>query len=428
MTIDTLTRSGAVSHEQPQHHPARPEGEPLLELSRLMAVALDKSGHLVYKAQTKPNGPWEAAWTTIDKSQTYFNRMTAGIVGDGRVAAVAMSMQQGKGLCYMVEAVDSARVERWDPPVDLGRPSGVTAPRDVAMGLDAESRLEIFIIDAADADQGGGRIWWKYQNPKRIERKEVTLTPPGSPTPMTVVVDVVLPPKIPWSEWFALSGALRHLVPGRMNDGRLVLFGVNAAGHLYRCEQRAKRALQPGDWSKWVRMDEATGPVAAVAHPLAAARDCAGALNLFAVARGNQVFHARQTQPNASTWTGWSTPGYLRQGVKGTAVKLDGSNRLVLVANDGANLNMNLQWSAEAQQWSGWNLLQEIEPQTLSLNYNADGRLTLFRQRAPMGGLWCVSQMVRDSTEWELTWTELAGDDHALQSCVVVRDLTPPSP
>jgi hypothetical protein len=425
MTIDALTVSGAAGQEQPQLLTRRPEGEALFELSRLMAVALDKSGHLVYKAQTKPNGPWEGDWTTIDKSQTY-NRMTAGIIGDGRVAAVAQRVAQETGLAYVVEAVDSLEVERWDPPVGLGLPSGVNAFRDVAMGLDADSRLEIFAIDAANADQGGGRIWWKYQNPNGIERKEVTVTPPGTRTPITVAVDVVVPPKVPWSEWFALSGALVHLVPGRTIDGRLVLFGVNALGHLYRSEQRARRALQPQDWSTWVQMDEAIGPIAAVGRAVAVARDSAGVLNLFAVARGNQVLHARQTQPNASTWTGWSTPGYLRQGVKSMAVGVDGEGHLVLVASDGTHLNMNLQWSAKAQQWSGWNLLQETEPLTLSLDYNADGRLTLFRHRAPMGGLWCVSQMVRDSTEWELIWTQLAGDDRSLQSCVVVRDLTPP--
>jgi hypothetical protein len=425
MMTDTLTVSGAATQEQPQPRPRRPEGKALFELSRLMAVALDKSSYLVYRAQTKPNGPWEGDWTTIDKSQIY-NRMTAGIVGDGRVAAVAQRTQDG-GLSYIVEAVDSIKIQRWDPPVDLGRPSGVKYFRDVAMALDADHRLEIFAIDAADADQGGGRIWWKYQNPHGTERKEVTVTPPGTGTPMTVPVDVVVPPKAPWSEWFALSGALVHLLPGRAIDGRLALFGVNARGHLYRSEQRAGRALQPADWSNWVQMDEATGPIAAVGRAIAAARDSAGVLNLFAVARGNQVFHARQTQPNASTWTGWSTPGYLRQGVNSMAVGADGEGRLVLVASDGTNLNMNLQWSAKAQQWSGWNLLQETAPLALALDYNADGRLTLFGHRAPMGGLWCVSQMVRDSTEWELTWTQLAGDDRGLQNCVVVRDLTPPS-
>jgi hypothetical protein len=425
MTIDPLTVS--ATPEQPQPRPRRPEDEALFELSRLMAVALDKSGHLVYKAQTKPNGPWEGDWTTIDKSQTY-NRMTAGIIGDGRVAAVAQRAAQGNGLCYVVEAVDSIKVERWDPPVDLGQPSGVRAFRDVAMALDADSRLEIFAVDAADADQGGGRIWWKYQNLNGIERKKVTVTPPGGQTPMTVEVDVVVPPKVPWSEWFALSGALVNLVAGRMSDGRPILFGVNALGHLYRSEQRARRALQPGDWSTWVQMDEAIGPIADVGRAVAVARDSAGVLNLFAVARGNQVLHARQAQPNASAWTAWSTPGYLRQGVNSMAVGVDGAGRLVLVASDGANLNMNLQWSAKAQQWSGWNLLQETGPLTLALDYNADGRLTLFGHRAPpAGGLWCVSQMVRDSTEWELTWTQLAGDDRGLQNCVVVRDLTPPS-
>jgi hypothetical protein len=422
MTTEALTVSG--TQEQPQSQ--RPEGEALFELSRLMAVALDKSGHLVYRAQTKPNGPWEGDWTTIDKSQIY-NRMTAGIIGDGRVAAVAQRAPQGNGLYYVVEAVDSIKVERWDPPVDLGRPAGVVAFRDMAMALDADSRLEIFAIDGANADQGGGRIWWKYQNPNGIERKEVTLTPPGNQKPVTVVVDVVVPPKAPWNEWFALSGALVHLVPGRTMDGRLVLFGVNALGHLYRSEQRVRRTLQPGDWGPWVRMDEAAGPIATVGRAIAVARDSTGVLNLFAVARGNQVLHARQTQPNASTWTPWSTPGYLRQDVKSMAAGIDGAGRLVLVASDGKNLNMNLQWSAETQQWGGWHLLQEIGPLTLALDYNADGRLTLFGHRAPMGGLWYVSQMVRDSTEWELNWTQLAGDDRALQNCVVVRDLTPPS-
>jgi hypothetical protein len=426
MTIDGVTVSGAAPQEQSQPHLKRPEGEALFELSRLMAVALDKSGHLVYRAQTKPNGPWESDWTTIDKSQTYTG-MTAGIIGDGRVAAVARRTTQGNGLCYVVEAVDSIKVERWDPPVDLGLPPGVISFRDVTMKLGADSRLEIFAIDGVNADQGGGRIWWKYQTPGGIERKEVTVTPPGTRTPVTVAVDVGVPPEKPWSEWFALSGALAYLVPGRMSDGRLVLFGVNMLGHLYRSEQRERRALQPGDWSTWVRMDEAIGPIAdAVPRPVAVARDSAGFLNLFAVGRGNQVLHARQAKPNASTWTSWSTPGYLRQGVKSMAVRVDGEGHLVLVASDGTHLNMNLQWSAKAQQWSGWNLLQETAALTLALDYNADGRLTLFGHRAPTGGLWYVLQMARNSTEWELNWTQLAGDDRDLRDCVVVRDLTPP--
>ena len=173
-------------------------------------------------------------------------------------------------------------------------------------------------------------------------------------------------------------------------------------------------------------MDEPVGPIATVGRAIAVARDSTGALNLFAVACGNQILRVRQAQPNASAWTGWSTPGYLRQGVKGMAVGVDGEGRLVRLANDGSNLNMNLQWSAEAQQWSGWNLLHETAPVTLSLDDNADGRLTLFGYRAPSGGLWRVSQMVRNSTEWELIWTQLAGADRAFQACVVVRDLTTP--
>ena len=54
-------------------------------------------------------------------------------------------------------------------------------------------------------------------------------------------------------------------------------------------------------------------------------------------------------------------------------------------------------------------------PVQTALDYNSDGRLSLFSHwllpPGPSGGLWCVSQMAFDSTEWELAWTQLANGD-----------------
>ena len=66
-----------------------------------------------------------------------------------------------------------------------------------------------------------------------------------------------------------------------------------------------------------------------------------------------------------------------------------------------------------------------------ALDYNANGRLTFFSHpvtgSAPpnTGGLYCVSQMAFDSSEWEAKWIELASN--AIHDFAVVRDLTPPT-
>jgi hypothetical protein len=70
-----------------------------------------------------------------------------------------------------------------------------------------------------------------------------------------------------------------------------------------------------------------------------------------------------------------------------------------------------------------------LNPTQLALDYNADGRLSLFSHwllpTPPYGGLRVAAQMKLDSSEWELAWTELAQSD--IRQYAVVRDLTPPA-
>ena len=407
--------------------PTPPKVVPFFELSRLMVVAvLGSTSRLVYKAQTKPNGPWEATWSPIDTTQT-FGWIAAGISGDGRVAVVGQRTSGQPGVSYIIEAPDSLVVQRWDPPVDLGKPAAANNLSRLAIVADAGGRIEVFALDNVGTDPGGSRIWWKYQNPNRIVQKQVTVTPPGTKTPITVTVDETAPPLTPWSDWFQLPGGLMTIQANRNADGRIILFGVNSNGNIYRNEQKVSQALQPSDWAGWVQMDnDVTGTFGVFSATL----DKLGSVNLFAVNKGGQVLHARQAPPCTSTWAGWSTPGLVRESVQALAASIDGDDDIMLIAADRSNTHSaNQQRNAETQQWTGWIAFNTTAyPPRLALDYNADGRLSLFSHPRladpPYGGMWVASQMKLDSTEWELAWTQLAQND--IRQFAVVRDLTPP--
>ena len=400
--------------------PFTPKPPFFFQLSRLMVVAINAGGRLVYRAQTKPNGPWEANWTPIDNARTYA-AMAAGLTGDGRVAVVA---QQPSGPPFYIDEKLDTLNQEWNTPFSLGTPSGSPAGFNfLALAFDVDGRVEVFGTGLNDT------IWWKYQNPNRIVQKTIRVTPPGGLPPIDVTVDVVEPPATPWSDWFQLSGGLRQIKALRNADGRIILFGVNAAGHLYRNEQKVARALQPSDWAGFVQMDDPNtatfkGPT------MAPTLDRAGAVNLFVVNENGHILHARQAPPCTSTWAAWSTPGLVGAGLPSIAAGRDGDDHLVVVANSAGLHYMNMQLSVEAQQWSGWNIFTgDSGPAQIALDYNADGRLTFFSHRIVtppgLGGLRLKSQIAFDSTEWEWAYTELAAD--GIKQYAVVRDLTPPT-
>jgi hypothetical protein len=414
-------KSKAATKKGPPYTPKPPF---FFELSRLMVVAVrgGMNGQLMYRAQTKPNGPWEADWTLVVQSP-YFHAMGAGLTGDGRVAIVAQTATNA-GVLYIDEKLDTLKQE-WNAPVDLGKPPGVAAFYYLTTTFDVDGRVEVF-----GTDNNNG-IWWKYQNPSRIVQKTVTITPPGTHTPITVTVDEIVPPQTPWSDWIRLPGGLSQIKAIRNADGRIILFGINPDHHLYRCEQKVAQATKPGDWTGWVQMDNAVSGKIQF-RTMAPVLDKMGAVNLFVVGLdSHQIYHARQSPPCTQTWTGWSTPGLSRDGMQMVCAGMDGDDHLVVIGTDLKQFhNMTMQFDVEAQQWSGWNAFATGGPVWSALDYNADGRLTFFSHpltgMAPpsYGGLYCMSQMAFDSSEWELGWTELSKD--SIHDFAVVRDLTPP--
>ncbi|MEM7497422.1 MAG: hypothetical protein AAF371_05440 [Pseudomonadota bacterium] len=395
-------------------------GEAFFERSRLMVVAIDKAdgGGLKWKAQVAPSGPWGNTWIPIGDGS--YVSLAGGATCDGRVALAALP-SDGGGLRFIVEATEKARdAKRWDAPVDLDLPPGVTGFSDIAMIRDAGGRIEIFAVDAE-----AGRIWWIFENPPRVVEKTEEVIPPGQTKPITVHVHVPAPPLTPWSDWQSFGEPVSHISVTSLADDRIALFANGygaAAGAVYRSQQTKAVATEPSDWAPFVNMDDAaSGPAASA--PVAAL-DREGALNLFVIGADGQVIQRRQTPPGSETWGPWIRPGMAAARMTMLAAGIGGTGAVTLIAADAeGTLYANQQINARHQQWSDWGAIATASGLAgIGTDYTADGGLVVFAAGA---GIRALNQAVPEATSWEAAFTTLSD---SFDNLVVVRDLIPPDP
>jgi hypothetical protein len=393
------------------------------EKSRLLVVAVNNNGQLVYKAQTCPNGPWEADWAPIAPQGSY-HVMAAGLARDGCVAVVAQ-VPSDPAVQYIIESQSSSGgVESWDPPVSLGNPAGVAKFTQLVFACDRVGRTNIFGVA-----QETGQVWWIYQNPDRLVTKQVTRTPPGTNTPITVMVEELAPPEKPWSEWQQLGTmGFSGLTYANVADGRIALAGTTPNSGQYPntiwfSQQENTIGGTPGDWTSWVQIDQGTGGVVS----LAMRADNQGILNIFGITNADVALR-RQAGAASDAFGPWVRPGMTGKVILTLTCGLSADDTIVVVAQDeNGKLYCNEMIDAANQVWRGWQQIA-VSPGIgpLALAYNADGRLTLFLQQGlnPQT-LSCISQVVGNSTAWEENWTALSTT--GLYRYAVVRDLTPPA-
>ena len=396
---------------------------PFAELSRLMAIGLNVSdgNKLVWKAQTAPNMAWGPNWTPINNNA--YGILGGGSTNDGRVAVVAQT-EDCRAVHFITEDENNTgKDERWNPPVDLGMPDGLAGFVQLEMTRDAGGRVEIFGVD-----DSGGNVWWIYQNPPRIVEKTEQITPPGQTEPITVYVQVAEPPLKPWSKWMPLPGEhVSRITVANNADGRVILFATGQdpqARAVYRNEQRQPMTLQPDQWTGWKRMDDAASGTAG-SQPVAVL-DTQGAVNLFMIGNYAEVVQTYQASAGSEIWAPWSRPGMIGTSQVNAVAGIDGDGHISLLALDeNLHLSANQQIDAERQQWNGWQRIA-VAPDfgALELDYNADGRLTLFRGGGRSDSITILSQVRLDSTSWDAGWTTLA--ESGISRYAVVRDLTPP--
>jgi hypothetical protein len=97
---------------------------------------------------------------------------------------------------------------------------------------------------------------------------------------------------------------------------------------------------------------------------------------------------------------------------------------MLAATSDNGPIYINQQLNVAQAQWSGWMPIMPAQNVgVLTLDYNADGRLTLFRRDTMSNALTLTSQVAVNSTEWDAAWTQLAAKDVIVAA--IVRDLTP---
>ncbi|MER5637920.1 family 43 glycosylhydrolase [Kitasatospora sp. NPDC002227] len=188
------------------------------------------------------------------------------------------------------------------------------SPDNPVAALDAQGRLNLFALDAADCSM----------------LRRVQLDPAGDG----------------WSEWEVFGGPA-GAVPalGRNADGRLEVFSLAPGG--LALDHRIQRA--DGSWADWDRFG---GPAAA--SP-AVALGADGRLEVFAPGPGGALIaHRRQTSPGSAGWDDWDAGfGGPVGAPPAVAANADGRLEVFVLTPGGAGLTHRWQTSPGGA-WSGW--------------------------------------------------------------------------
>lgn len=103
-----------------------------------------------------------------------------------------------------------------------------------------------------------------------------------------------------WGPAFALDGNLDSIAITRNLNGTLVIFGTNSDRQIF---QRFETAAGSGVFGPWSQIP------GRMSH-IAAERNGAGRIELFAVDHFGGVFHAKQTATSGKNWTAWTSVNF----------------------------------------------------------------------------------------------------------------------
>jgi hypothetical protein len=373
-------------------HSKAEEVDAFYESSRLMAIAINASQNLIWRAQSKPNGPWITDWAPINTTIQY-DAMVAGMSREGRVIALGHARPKAEVHFYIQSFID----DTWEGPVNLALPPGVPGFVQLTTARSLDGLINVFGI----ARDSGGIVWWIKQNPE---------TPP--------------PPK-PWGTWQQIwATRLQVMTAANSGDGTIVLAGsafADATVHTYYTRERIPNAKSAWDWLAWVDMTQGHLDAGSPAFRLGS-----NVLNIFAIGGGSDVVQTRQLPANSNNYTPWAYPAMVGKQVIQLATGIDGDGHIVIAAQDETgHIYVNYLRDSVSQQYSGWQQIgTRNTPGPMTLDYNADGRLTLFMREATGDlRLWCISQIAINSTTWEADWTVLSVNPVSRYG--IARDLTP---
>lgn len=194
-----------------------------------------------------------------------------------------------------------------------------------------------------------------------------------------------------WTAWDPFDGSLSAVASETNADGRVEVFGVNAAGSIWHRWQ-----LAPGTdtWSPWTQLD-------GLLVSIAAARGQDGTLELFGTNRAGSIWHRRQVAAGSSSWSAWQA----MDGLLATlAVETNADGRVELIGvNSAGSIFDRSQIAAGSSSWSSWSQLDGVLTQVSAARDSA-GRLEIFGTNAA-GMAFHRRQVAAGSTRWS-AWAQ----------------------
>lgn len=225
--------------------------------------------------------------------------------------------------------------------LSLGRPTSVTFVGDPAVGVNADGRLEIFVIGS------DGLLWHAWQ------------AAPGSG----------------WSSFFPVGSAPPPGMQGEAavstnSDGRLEIFARAADNFVWHAWQAAPNS----GWGAWSRLG---APGNLFASDVTVGRNGDGRLEVAAVDATGISWHAWQTAPS-SGWSNFFTlAGRNIAGTPGINTNQDGRLEIFAQAADDRSI-VHIYQAAPSSGWVSWSSLGGQLGGDPAVSRNSDGRLEVF--------------------------------------------------
>lgn len=202
-----------------------------------------------------------------------------------------------------------------------------------------------------------------------------------------------------WSVWQRFDGLLNTCATAT-ESGRLYVFGTNAQGQLWN-----RSEVQPatGVFTSWIVM-----PGVPALRSVAAERNGMGAIQLFGLGRGGEIWHCWTISANCLP-TGWT--------------QMDGQARSIAVARNAASALSLYAVNAQGQlfrrdavplvnnSWLNWEQMDVPASvgflRSVAADANADGRIELVVVNLA-GQVWRRTQTLPGSTAYD-AWVQLDG-------------------
>lgn len=380
---------------------------------RIFVGAIDGQGHLVYKDQVSENGPFADNFTQLTDSTYTPATLRASLTMDGYVSLIAEATGS-QNLLYLAESPGSESTNRFRDPVDLGKPSSVSAFQDTVLLRGLNGLSNVFGIGADDT------IWWKYKNPYTVGQETVSTVPPGTETPIEVTVAVPKPPAQPWSDWQQLPGALKSVRATNNADGRIILAGLNDTGVPYLNFQDSESPFLPEGWEGW---QDIQGSLSGF-EQIEIAIDGDGFVFIFGRIGAN-IYKKVQTEMSGNVFTDWLQFAAFDLPIQTFAVGASGTGGLYLAAQVGTGAGSPIygirQTTGAHTAWTT-PMVIAYAPGNLELllQGEADQKLILFALDTDSRELSYIVQQLPD--HWSGNWTGLGS---SISSFTATHDITP---